>query len=401
MDRRYRRVLGAPHVRGLVLASLLGRIPIGIVAIALVLFVHHATGSYGAAGAVTASYAVSSALLSIAMARLIDRHGQTVVLLCALVVHTSGTVAMLVLGLSGARGWVLAVAAVAIGAIPPISACLRPLWPSLLRDDDEMLTTAYAFDAILMESAFVIGPLLTGVLVALFSPQVPLFAGLAMVVSGTLWFASSSASRGWRGDPRRSSHLAGALLSPGLRTLLIGALGMGICFGTLEVSLAAYGNDQGISGLAGILVALQATGSVIAGFWYGANAERLGSVDHALIVLLGAMPATTILLVVAPALWAVIPLAVISGCVVAPLTATQNLLAGELAPRGAVTEAFTWVTTAVVVGIAVGNAAAGVVVDATSWRIAVLGAVVIVALAAAATLARRSTLVAAGARAGA
>jgi MFS family permease len=393
MEGRYGRVLAAPHVRSLVGASVLARIPLGIAAIALVLFVQHATGSYATAGAVAAAYAGSAAVLAIGMARLIDRRGQTTVLLVALVVSSAGMIALLVFGLSGAPGPVLALCAVAIGALPPVTGCLRPLWPELLGTDVELTTAAYALDAILIEVAFVIGPLLTGILVALFSPQVPLIVGLVLVNAGTLWFASTTPSRRWRADPGRSPHLLGALASPGLRTLLLGAVGMGCCFGTLEIGLAGYGNDQGIAGLAGMLIALQAIGSSIAGLWYGANAERIGSIDRGLLLLLGALPLSVAVLAVAPGLWAVVPLALLSGCVIAPLSAAQNLLAGALAPRGAVTEAFTWITTSLVVGIAAGNAVGGALVDATSWRVAVLAGAATATVAAVATFARRRTLV--------
>jgi MFS family permease len=392
---QYRRVLDAPHVRGLVLSSVLARIPLGIAAIALVLFVQHATGSYGVAGAVTAVYAGSSAVLAIVMARWIDRRGQTLVLLCALAVATAGMASLIGLGLSGAPGWALALCAPAVGALPPITGSLRALWPTLV-DADE-LPTAYTLDAICMELSFFVGPLLTGLLVALFSPQLPLIVGIVLLNVGTLRFALSPASRRWRGDPTRAPRLAGALVSPGLRTLLLGSLGVGTCFGTLEVGLAAYGNEQGITGLAGLLVALQALGSAVAGLWYGANAERLGSRVRGLLILLIALPISVALLALAPSLTAVVPLALLSGCVIAPLTTAQNLLAGALAPRGAVTEAFTWLTTATVVGVATGNAAGGALVDATSWRVAILYGTLVAGFAAVATVIRRGTLAGVGA----
>ena len=85
-------------------------------------------------------------------------------------------------------------------------------------------------------------------------------------------------------------------------------------------------------------------------------------------------------------------MALVSGAATAPLTAAQNLLAGELAPRGRVTESFTWPVTALVVGIAAGNAAAGALTDVTSWRVAVLAAAALAGAAALLTVARRRTL---------
>jgi MFS family permease len=58
-----------------------------------------------------------------------------------------------------------------------------------------------------------------------------------------------------------------------------------------------------------------------------------------------------------------------------------------------VTESFTWLVTALIVGIATGNAAAGALADVASWRIAVLAAAAIAVAAAVATVVRRRTLV--------
>jgi hypothetical protein len=67
-------------------------------------------------------------------------------------------------------------------------------------------------------------------------------------------------------------------------------------------------------------------------------------------------------------------------------------MASTLAPAGTLTEAFTWVITATVAGVAAGNAMAGLVIDASSWRIAVVVACALTAVVVALTVARRATL---------
>src|SRR3954452_13118688 len=139
---RYRRVLAAPHVRGLVASSVLARMPIGITGLATVLFVQHQTGSFGSAGVVSAAFAVAAGLVSPLQGRLIDRLGQTRVLVPSVVVHVAGLVALIASGLAGASVGVLVVCPVVAGAaFPPISASLRTLWPELLPAD--AIPTAY------------------------------------------------------------------------------------------------------------------------------------------------------------------------------------------------------------------------------------------------------------------
>ncbi|MEZ5123482.1 MAG: MFS transporter [Solirubrobacterales bacterium] len=390
MLSRYAGVLRAPHVRALVSASIVARIPIGMLGLALVLFVEDVKGSYAPAGAVTAAFALSAALLAAAEGRLIDRRGQTVVLLAGASVSVAAFVALVVLGLRGAPTGVLVGCAVVGGTMPPVSACLRPLWPRLL--DRELVTAAYALDSILIEVVFVIGPLLAGLLIALFSPEAAILVSTGLMLAGCTWFASLEPSRRWRGEPATSSHLLGALVAPGIRTLVVGSLAVGVCFGTLEVALAAYGNDRGSGSLGGVLIALQAIGSATGGLWYGVRGDRLGPLHVGYLGLLTAVPPLIALLAAAPTLGTLVPLAILSGCVVAPLSAAGNLLASSLAPAGTLTEAFTWVITAIVAGTAAGNAMAGLVIDASSWRVAVLAACGTTLVGVAATAARRATL---------
>ena len=388
----YGQVLRVAHVRALVAYSVIARIPLGITSISLVLFVQQQTGSFAWAGVVTATFALSSAVLGVGMSRLIDRHGQTLVLLGGMVVYCAAVGAIVVLGLAGAPIWALVACAVPAGAQPPVSTCLRPLWPSLLAEDPRLVPTAYALDALLVEAVFVVGPLLTGLIVALFSPQVALLVGLGFLSAGVIGFAATEPSRRWRGEGRERGGLVGALRSPGLQTLTAAAFGIGTCFGALEVGFAAYGSARDMSALAGGLIALNATGSAIGGLWYGANAYRLGPVQRAYVLLVCVFGPLIALVAVAPTLAFVIAMAVLSGMATAPLTTAQNLLAGELAPRGRVTESFTWLVTALVVGVATGNAVAGALTDATSWRVAILAMAALAIGAAAVTVVRRRTL---------
>src|SRR4051794_41836536 len=75
MLERYRRVLGAPHVLALVVSSVLARTPIGMVSLALVLYVEGLTGTFGSAGAGTAAVAVAAGGGSPLQGRLVDHHG--------------------------------------------------------------------------------------------------------------------------------------------------------------------------------------------------------------------------------------------------------------------------------------------------------------------------------------
>src|SRR4051794_41896107 len=81
----FREVLRTPHVPRLVASSLLGRLPDGMTALALILLVHEATGSFAVSGLCTAAYALSGGCTAPLKGRWIDRRGQAGALVaCAL-----------------------------------------------------------------------------------------------------------------------------------------------------------------------------------------------------------------------------------------------------------------------------------------------------------------------------
>ncbi|MDQ3769661.1 MAG: MFS transporter, partial [Actinomycetota bacterium] len=100
----------------LVVGSLLGRLPYGMSSLSLVLFLVAQTGSFAAAGAVAASAALAAGLGAPLLGRVIDRRGQTTVLLAAAAVHTVGLLAIVAVGRADAPVAVLAVLAAVSGA---------------------------------------------------------------------------------------------------------------------------------------------------------------------------------------------------------------------------------------------------------------------------------------------
>src|SRR3954471_7559401 len=126
---RYARILGTPHVSSLLVAALIARLPIGIDSIAIVLFLRQRTGSYAAAGIVSAAFALGGGAGAPLSGRLIDRFRQPRALVPLALRHAAGLAALVGLPLAGASVAVLVVVGLPAGrAIPPISATLRPLW---------------------------------------------------------------------------------------------------------------------------------------------------------------------------------------------------------------------------------------------------------------------------------
>src|ERR1700759_2779977 len=98
----YRAVLGTPGARAVALSSILARVPTGMGGVAIILFVHARTGSFGDAGIVTGAYTVGVGLTGPPLARLIDRHGSKWVLVPGAIVVAAAMAALVALGEAGA-----------------------------------------------------------------------------------------------------------------------------------------------------------------------------------------------------------------------------------------------------------------------------------------------------------
>jgi MFS family permease len=369
--RRYLAILRSPHVAALVSSSLLARLPIGINALAIVLYLREQTGSFAVAGAVSGSLALGSGIGAPVQGRLVDRVGARRVLMPVAVVHALSLGAIVGFSELGAPALVLVACGFVGGfAIPPTSSVLRSMWTDLL--EPRLHQAAYALDSTMVELIFITGPLLTAIIAALTNPAGALIVSAVAVIVGTTIFTSLPPTRGFEAPeehPHRS--LLGALASPGVRTLVVASVPTGVGIGMLEVGIPAFSRASGSAAAAGVLLAIWSFGSGIGGLLYGTLPRRRGL--HATHLLVGALlPLTLLPLAAAPSVWVMALLVIPAGCCIAPLLATRNELVGGVAPPGMRIEAYTWPITAFVGGIAGGAALAGALVEGPGWRTAFL-----------------------------
>lgn len=382
-------MLSARHVPWLVSTSVVARFPYAMETLAMVLFLHDRTGSFAPGGVLSAIAAGCAAVGLPVQGRLIDRLGQTRVLVGAGLLHALGVAGLVALGLSDAPWPGLIPCAIVAGFFTPaLSPALRALWPRLL--DERDLRVGLTLDAILLDIIFTVAPLIAAAAIAFGSPALALALSGAFACSGTLAFAAAEPSRTWRPGEQRTGGRLGPLRVPGLQTLLVAAFPIGCCFGALDVALPAFAVEHDSPSLGGVIIAALSIGSVAGGLLYGALSK--GSILRAYLVLLPAFPLGVALLALPGSVALMLVLAPFAGAVLAPLTAAENELIGTVTPSGMVTEAYSWIITAAVTGIAAGVGLGGVIVDAAGWRAAILSAVALGFTGAAISLARRATL---------
>src|SRR5512137_1903162 len=91
-----------PDVANLMTVALLSRMPIGMVGLAMLMFLRESLGSYALAGTVSGIYFVSMAVGAPIQGRLIDRTGPKRILVVTGVVHPLSLLAILVASRGGA-----------------------------------------------------------------------------------------------------------------------------------------------------------------------------------------------------------------------------------------------------------------------------------------------------------
>ena len=366
--RRYADILRSPYVAMLVASSLLARLPIGINALAIVLYLREQTGSFAIAGVVSGTLAAGSAFGAPVQGRLVDRVGARRVLVPLALVHAIGLGAIVAFAELDAPTVVLVLCGFIAGfAIPPTSSVLRSMWTDLL--EPRLHQAAYALDSTLIEVVFISGPLLTAAIAAIFSPAGALIVSAIAVVVGNTVFTALPPTKHVEPEEEHERHFLGALASPGVRTLVLISLPTGVALGILEVGIPAFSRAEGAAAAAGVLLAIWSFGSGVGGLLYGTLPRPAGLYrTHLLVAWL--LPLTLIPLAAAPSVWVMALLVLPAGCCIAPLLATRNELVGGVAPPGMRTEAYTWPITAFVGGIAIGAALAGVLVEGPGWRTA-------------------------------
>ncbi len=355
-------ILSASGARALLGSSILARLPLAMFSIALLVNAQHLTGSFAVAGAVSGAYAVAGAVAAPLLGRLVDRCGQTAVLVVGATVTAVMLVATGIAPASTPPAALVALAAAAGLSTPPLSACVRTLLPGMVTDPSR-LPALFAFESTVLEVTFVLGPPLALGVGAIWSPGAALaFAGTVMLAA-TLAFATQPASRAWRPDPGAPRRRGGSLRSQAILTLALIEIGTGAVFGATEIGVTAASKALGSTAAAGPLLGLWGLGSLFGGIVatrLGGGARRAGGV----ILLLAALAfAHGALVFAAGSVLAIAAVILLAGATIAPTAASVYAMVDRFAPAGAHTEAFSWVETAGATGAALGAAVAGPLVQ--------------------------------------
>jgi MFS family permease len=359
---RYAALLSRHELRSTVVASVIGRLPIGIAGLAILLLAQGATGSFAHGGAAAAVYVAGLACTAPILGRIIDRSGpRRTLMVCAIAYPSALCAFVLAVQAGAALAPALALAALAGASFPPITVCMRTFYRQQLADD-ALLAAAYSLEAVLIELIFILGPMLVALFVAGLSAAAAVLFAAGCSLAGVSLFLGSPALRRWRVEPRERATLFGPLAERGFLPLLAVILCYSMAFGLVEIGVTAHAAEAGTPAFAGVLLGVMSAGSAAGGLAYGSRSWGAALATQFAAVLF-LMAVGVVVLAMVSNVWLFGVLCVFAGIVMAPALTIQAMLVAKTASAAHTTEAFTWSATGLLAGVGAGLAAGGWIVE--------------------------------------
>lgn len=360
MPNPYAEIFRAPGAMGFAAAGFVARMPMAMAPIGIVAMLSQTHGEFWLAGAVSATYAFANALFAPQISRVVDRLGQSRVLIPSTVI---AVVAFVVLMLAAAQQWpiwTLFVAALAAAVMPSYPAMIRARWSELFRDRPE-LNTAFAFESSADELVYIAGASLSvGLAVALF-PEAGLLASTLFLALGGLAFIVQR-----RTEPAPRAGAAGggqsAIRQRPVQIITLALIFVGAIFATAEVSAVAITEKLGQPGAASLVIGVYAVGSFVVGLIVGALNLKL-ALEKQLAIALAVIAVTAWPLLFVDNVPMLALAVFVSGIAISPTFITAFGLIERRVPAAMLTEGITWVMTGIGIGMALGSFVTGWVVD--------------------------------------
>lgn len=385
----YRRLFSAKGSVGFTTTGFLARLALSMSGVGTVVMIAAMRHSYALAGAVGGSSLAATLITIPLLGRLVDRYGQSRTAIPAAIWSAAMSAALVVCLATDAPTWTLFVTNVLSATAPNVGGMARARWAEIYGNDDERMHVANSFEQVLDEMCFVLGPIVVVALATGIAPVAGRLAPLALTLAGTVLF---SLQRGTEPpvQPADPSAARSPLTNRGLQVMMLVFLFTGSLFGSLEVVTIAFTDSLGHKSSAGLVLALQAVGSALAGLLFGMLTLRGSSTTRFLTGVAG-MAVLMLLLTLATGLGSLIPLMFIAGMATSPTMITGMGLVQELIPRSQINEGMTLAVTSLLGGSSLGSMLAGWSVerfDAGNSYLLPVSAAVLALLTAAAGLGR-------------
>ena len=244
--------------------------------------------------------------------------------------------------------------------MPNMSAMVRARWTEVYRGQPK-LQTAFALESVLDEVCFIIGPPISvGLSVVLFPEAGPLIAALLLAVGVTTFVLQRQTEPPVHAH--QDHHGRWLIASPPVLILMILLLAMGVIVGVVDVVSVAFAQHQGQPAAASIVLSVYAIGSCLAGLAFG-TLKLKAPLPRQFLYCGVATALTTLPLLLVSNIPGLAVAIFISGLFFAPTLIVSMALVEQIVPASRLTEGMTWLITGLSIGVAIGAASSGWMID--------------------------------------
>jgi MFS family permease len=338
--------------------------PVAMDSIAIILFVHSVESRYSIAGALTAVAAFTTVFSSPLWSKVADQRGQAFVLKIAIPIRILAIIGFVLLVKNGAPiwTWFLSIFIAECGSVS-IGSMTRRRWVNLIdKKDKDLLSTSYAFESLLDEFVYIIGPIITTGIVAATEPVAGLLLGICFLVVGVPLIVTHRNS-----DPAIEKPEFGEKIKSVTRNKKLQAVGIpltiaGGCFSAVNISVVAFATEKSMASSAGLVLGAWAAGGAISAIINGAIRWKISHGTRYLGYLIG----MTVIAISFPFISNLYLLAValfLQGMCVGPLLPNGLPLVTNSVPASQMTHAITLVTSGIPLTGALSSFLSGRIID--------------------------------------
>ncbi|KDM92281.1 MFS transporter [Photobacterium galatheae] len=360
MPNPYQSLFSTPGALAFTLPGLIARMPTSMAGIGIITMLSQLSGSYWLAGAVAATFTLTMAIIAPQISRAVDRYGQRKILPYAAGLSVAALILLLVSVRLDAPIWTYFLFAALAGFMPSMPAMIRARWTTIYKGD-EKLHTAYAFESVMDEVCFIIGPPLAVGLCVSVAPEAGPFAAAVLLGIGVTLFVRQTQTEPPiqdKTDTKRDS----ALKPLPMKMLMLTLLALGTIVGTVDVISVAFAEQQGEPVAASYVLSAYAAGSCLSGLLFGTLKLKTHLRKQLLLAAL-ATAFTTLPLMLVTGTTTLAVSVFIAGVFFAPTMIVTMGLVEQIVPASQLTEGFTWMITGLGIGIAAGAAGVGWMID--------------------------------------
>ncbi|TWC78851.1 putative MFS family arabinose efflux permease [Rhizobium sp. SJZ105] len=362
MSNPYREIFRAPGAKGFSAAGFFARLPIAMAPIGIVAMLSQTYGEYWLAGAVSATFALTNAAVAPQISRLVDRKGQSSVLVPATIISVIAFAILIIATNQRWPAWTLFLSAFLAAAMPSIPAMMRARWTEIFRDRPE-LNTAFAFESAADELVYIAGASLSvGLAVSLF-PEAGMMISTASLALGTFAFLLQRSTEPKVRSFESGSRQHSAIRLRSVQIITVALIFVGSTFATAEVSAVAITKELGQPEAASLVIGVYAIGSFVVGLLLGAINPKM-PLQRQLLIAVSVLALTALPLLFASTTVSLLAFAVfLSGVAISPIFITAFGLIERRVPESMLTEGVTLVMTGIGIGMALGAFISGWVID--------------------------------------